>query len=84
MTRVSGGPEPGLAPTKSIAPEGSIKYINQSGREMCGIEKGTDVTELKISDFHPQCKHLMDKLNLHSVAELAKYAVREGLTSVER
>ncbi|MGA2230590.1 MAG: response regulator transcription factor [Tepidisphaeraceae bacterium] len=26
---------------------------------------------------------IMDKLNLHSVAELTKYAIREGLTSVE-
>jgi DNA-binding NarL/FixJ family response regulator len=28
-------------------------------------------------------RNIMDKLDLHSVAELTKYAVREGLTSVE-
>jgi DNA-binding NarL/FixJ family response regulator len=28
-------------------------------------------------------KHIMDRLGLHSVAELTKYAVREGLTSLE-
>jgi DNA-binding NarL/FixJ family response regulator len=28
-------------------------------------------------------RNIMDKLNIHSVAELTKYAVREGLTSVE-
>jgi len=28
-------------------------------------------------------RHLMDKLNLHSVADLTKYAVRRGLTSLE-
>ena len=28
-------------------------------------------------------KHLMDKLNLHSLAELTTPAIREGLTSVE-
>ncbi|MFA5203800.1 MAG: response regulator transcription factor [Lentisphaeria bacterium] len=28
-------------------------------------------------------KHIMDKLGLHSIAELTKYAVREGLTSAE-
>lgn len=27
--------------------------------------------------------HLMEKLNLHSVAELTKYAIREGLTSLD-
>jgi DNA-binding NarL/FixJ family response regulator len=26
--------------------------------------------------------NIMDKLNLHSVAELTKYAIREGITSV--
>ena len=28
-------------------------------------------------------KNIMDKLNLHTVAELTKYAVRRGLTSIE-
>lgn len=28
-------------------------------------------------------KHIMDKLNIHSIAELTKYAVRVGLTSLE-
>jgi DNA-binding NarL/FixJ family response regulator len=29
-------------------------------------------------------KHIMDKLNIHNIAELTKYAVREGLTSLEK
>jgi DNA-binding NarL/FixJ family response regulator len=28
-------------------------------------------------------RHLMTKLNLHSIAELTKYAVREGITTLE-
>ena len=28
-------------------------------------------------------KQIMDKLGLHSVAELTKYAIREGLTPLE-
>jgi len=28
-------------------------------------------------------KQIMDKLNIHSVAELTKYAIREGLTPLE-
>jgi DNA-binding NarL/FixJ family response regulator len=32
-------------------------------------------------DTHKQ--HIMEKLDLHSIAELTKYAVREGLTSLE-
>jgi DNA-binding NarL/FixJ family response regulator len=33
-------------------------------------------------DTHKQ--HIMEKLDLHSIAELTKYAVREGLTSLEK
>lgn len=29
-------------------------------------------------------EHIMKKLDLHSIAELTKYAIREGLTSVDR
>jgi len=35
----------------------------------------------KTIETHRQ--HIMDKLDIHSVAELTKYAVREGLTSLE-
>jgi DNA-binding NarL/FixJ family response regulator len=28
-------------------------------------------------------RNIMEKLNLHSVAELTKYAIREGITSVD-
>lgn len=28
-------------------------------------------------------KHIMDRLDLHSIAELTKYAIREGITSIE-
>jgi DNA-binding NarL/FixJ family response regulator len=28
-------------------------------------------------------KQIMDKLGIHSVAELTKYAIRQGLTSLE-
>ncbi|MBI3194015.1 MAG: response regulator transcription factor [Ignavibacteriae bacterium] len=36
---------------------------------------------VKTVEVHRQ--HIMDKLKLHSVAELTKYAIREGLTSLE-
>ena len=29
-------------------------------------------------------RNIMKKLDLHSVAELTKYAIREGLTSLDR
>lgn len=38
-------------------------------------------TSVKTVEKHRQ--HVMEKLNVHSVAELTKYAIREGLTSLE-
>ena len=35
---------------------------------------------IKTAEAHRQ--HIMNKLNLHSIAELTKYAIREGLTSL--
>lgn len=35
----------------------------------------------KTIDTHRQ--HIMDKLNIHNIAELTKFAIREGLTTVE-
>jgi NarL family two-component system response regulator LiaR len=28
-------------------------------------------------------RHIMEKLNIHSIAELTKYAIHEGMTSLE-
>jgi len=37
---------------------------------------------VKTIETHRQ--HIMEKLNIHSVAELTKYAIREGLTSLDK
>ena len=38
---------------------------------------------LSVKTIETYRQHLMDKLDLHSIAELTKYAIREGLTSLE-
>lgn len=38
---------------------------------------------LSVKTVETYRKQIMDKLNIHSVAELTKYAIREGLTSLE-
>jgi DNA-binding NarL/FixJ family response regulator len=38
---------------------------------------------ISIKTVETHRKHIMDKLGLHSVASLTKYAVREGLTTIE-
>lgn len=37
---------------------------------------------LSVKTIHTHRQHIVEKLDLHSVAELTKYAVREGLTSL--
>jgi DNA-binding NarL/FixJ family response regulator len=39
---------------------------------------------LSVKTVEAHRQRIMEKLNIHSVAELTKYAIREGLTSVER
>ena len=38
---------------------------------------------LSIKTVHTHRKQILDKLNIHSIAELTKYALREGLTSLK-
>ena len=37
---------------------------------------------LSVKTVHTHRQNIMEKLDLHSVAELTKYALREGLTSL--
>ncbi len=39
--------------------------------------------EVSIKTVETYRQQIMDKLNIHSIAELTKYAIREGLTSLE-
>ena len=39
---------------------------------------------LSVKTVQTHCQNIMRKLGLHSIAELTKYAIREGLTSVEK
>jgi len=41
-----------------------------------------DSLNISIKTVETHRKHIMEKANLHSVAELTKYAIRQGLTSV--
>ncbi len=38
---------------------------------------------LSIKTIESHRKHIMDKLNIHNVAELTKYAIRQGLTQLK-
>lgn len=38
--------------------------------------------DVSVKTIHTHRQHIMDKLNAHSLAELTKYAIREGITSL--
>jgi len=42
-----------------------------------------DLLNLSVKTIESHRKQIMDKLDLHSIAELTKYAIREGLTQLE-
>jgi DNA-binding NarL/FixJ family response regulator len=39
---------------------------------------------VSVKTVETQRRHIMEKLNIYSVAELTKYAIREGLTTIEQ
>ena len=42
-----------------------------------------DVLSVSVKTIETHRRNIMEKLNLHSVAALTKYAIREGVTSIE-
>lgn len=57
-----------------------VLTLVSEGRNTKGIAL-TLFVSIKTIESHR--KNIMDKLNLHNVAELTKYAIREGITQVE-
>jgi DNA-binding NarL/FixJ family response regulator len=62
------------------AREREVLQLVAEGRSTKEIASGLGVSVKTIETFRQQ---IMRKLDLHSVAELTKFAVREGLTSLE-
>jgi len=60
--------------------EREVLQLMAEGKTSKVIASHLDVS-VKTIETHRQ--HIMQKLNLHSLAELTKYAIREGLTSLE-
>jgi len=67
-------------PSQLTSREREILQLIAEGRSTKDIAAMLHVS-IPTIDTHKQ--HIMEKLDLHSVAELTKYAVRAGLTSLE-
>jgi DNA-binding NarL/FixJ family response regulator len=61
--------------------EREVLQLLAEGRTSKEIAAGLGVA---VSTVETHRRQIMEKLSLHSVAELTKYAIREGLTSLDR
>ncbi len=76
---------------KTAAPGTPFSKLSAREREILQmLAEGTTRKEIAASLFvsvktiATHVEHIMTKLDLHSVAELTKYAIREGLTSLDQ
>ena len=68
------------APTKTLSPrEREILQLLAEGKSSKDVASLLHVSEKTV---HSHRQNIMEKLNLHSIAELTKYAIREGITTV--
>ena len=69
----------GEAKFSLTAKERQVLQLLSEGSSVKEIARGMSLS-VKTIESHRQ--HIMEKLGLHSIAELTKYALREGLTSL--
>jgi len=59
------------------------REVLQMLAEGCSVKDIAGVLNVSIKTIETHRKNIMDKLNIRSIAELTKYAIREGLTHLE-
>jgi DNA-binding NarL/FixJ family response regulator len=79
VVRNLSSPEPSMA-SPLTAKEREVLQLIAEGKSTKEIAAVLSVS-VKTIDTHRQ--HIMDKLDIHNVAELTRYAIREGLTSAD-
>lgn len=74
-------PEPCSSPASSLSPrEKEVLQLIANGKNTKEIAFSLNVSVKTVETYR---HHLMKKLDLYSVADLVKYAIREGLISVD-
>jgi len=72
---------PRASPFAKLSPrEGEVLQLIAEGKTRKEVASELN---LSVKTVATHIEHIYEKLNLHSVAELTKYAIREGVTSVE-
>ena len=64
-------------------PESAYLFDEQTALMLDSAREIAGILCLSIKTIETHRQQLMGKLNIHSLAELTKYALREGLTSLE-
>jgi two-component system response regulator NreC len=67
-------------PSPLTAKEREVLQLLAEGKT---TKEAASILHVSIPTIDTHKQHIMEKLDLHSIAELTKYAVREGLTSLE-
>jgi two-component system, NarL family, response regulator NreC len=79
VVRTLSSPEPTMA-SPLTAKEREVLQLIAEGKSTKEVAAILSVS-VKTIDTHRQ--HIMDKLDIHNIAELTRYAIREGLTSAD-
>jgi DNA-binding NarL/FixJ family response regulator len=74
------GEKPGSSLLKLTPKEREVLQLITEGKS---TKEAASILNTSISTVETHRQHVMEKLNIYSVAELTKYAIREGLTSLE-
>jgi DNA-binding NarL/FixJ family response regulator len=77
--RVSKSPADILAPVSLTPREREVLQLIAEGKTTKEI---ADYLNLSVKTIETHRMQMMNKLNIHSVAELTKYAIREGITTL--
>ena len=74
------GEKPGSSLLKLTPKEREVLQLIAEGKS---TKEAASILNTSISTVETHRQHVMEKLNIYSVAELTKYAIREGLTTLE-
>lgn len=74
-------PESHISDSKLLTPK--EREVLQMVAEGCTSKEIADRTHVSIKTIEARRRQIMEKLDIHSIAELTKYAIKEGLTSID-
>jgi len=81
-TYVRSKPQKGENPAFAVLTDREREVLQRLAEGRSTKEMADDLS-VSVKTVETHRRNIMEKLNLHSIAELTKYAIREGVTSVD-